>query len=164
MQEETYKSRLDIYYLATIAYFVTLIAYIVVTGTLIGEKFEVVWRDPIVYLLAICGFAALGALVVAAIAKRAVIVSEHELRFRTRFKERVFAATDIEWIGFRRERRIREARVYPTARIRLRSRRRALRLRPGSFERSGNLARAIRDFARHNNIELRVGWRTKRSQ
>ena len=156
MQEETFKSRLDIYYIATIAYCVTLIAYIVVTGTLIGGKLEVVWRDPIVYLLGACAVLSLLALALAAVANRAVIVSERELRFRTRFKERVFRPEDIEWIAFRRERRLREGRVYPTARIRLRSRRRALRLRPGSFERSGMLALAIRDFARHNGIDLRV--------
>lgn len=162
MQEETFKSRLDIYYIATIAYFVTLIAYIIVAGTLIGEKFEVVWRDPIVYLLAACAVASVVALIVAAISGRTVIVTETELRFRTRFKERVLQPEDIAWIGFRRERKLREGRVYPTARIRVRTRRRALRLRPGSFERSGLLARSIRDFARHNNIELHVGMRNSK--
>jgi hypothetical protein len=159
MQEETFKSRLDVYYLATIVYGVTLALYMVVRGTLIGDTFSVVWQDPIVYLLAICSVLSLATLIVAAVSKRTVIVSARELRFRTRSKERVFAPSDIEWIGFRRERSLRGERVYPSARIKLRNRRRSLRLRPGSFERSGLLARAIRDFARANNVELRVGRR-----
>ncbi len=157
MQEETFRNRLDIYYVAAIAYVVTLVVYVVVRGTLIGDRFEVVWQDPIVYLLAICSGSALIALIIAAISNRTVVVSEDRLLFRSRFKERVFTPEDIEWIAFRRERRLRgEGRVYPTARIRLRTRRRPLWLRPGNFERSGNLARAIRDFARHNNIELKL--------
>jgi hypothetical protein len=159
MQEETFKSRLDTYYLATVVYGVTLALYTVVRGTLIGDTFSVVWQDPIVYLLAICSILALVTLIVAAISKRTVIVAEHELRFSSGSKKRTLVPTDIAWIGFRRERSFRGERVYPTVRIKVHNRRRALRLRPGSFERSSILARALRDFARNNNIELRTARR-----
>lgn len=159
MQEETFRHRLDIYYLATIGYVVTLVVYTVVRGTLIGDTFSVAWQDPIVYLLAICSAVALIALIIVAISDRRVIVSGRELRFRTRFRERVLTPDEIAWIGFRRERPTRSGQTYPSARIKLSSRRRLLRLRPVSFERSGQLARAIRDFARNNGIELRVGRR-----
>lgn len=159
MQEETFRHRLDIYYLATIGYVVTLVVYTIVRGTLIGDTFSVVWQDPIVYLLAICSVVSLVALIVVAVSDRRIIVSNHELRFRTRFRERVLTPDEIAWIGFRRERPVRGGQPYPAARIKLRSRRRLLRLRPVSFERSSQLARAIRDFARNNGIELRVGRR-----
>lgn len=157
MQEETFRHKLDIYYLAAIGYFVTLIAYAVVKGTLSAESFEIDWRDPILYLLAGCSIAGLAALIVAAVSNRTVIVAEHALRFRTRFRERVLAPEQIEWIGFRRERQYRGELSYPAAKIKLRGRRRLLRLRLASFERSGFLARSIRDWARANNVALRVG-------
>lgn len=160
MQEETFRHRLDVYYLATIGYVVTLVVYVIVRGTLIGDTFSVVWQDPVVYLLAACSVLALFALIFAAFSTRRVIVGAHELRFRTRFRERVLTPGEIEWIGFRRERPLRGTRTYPAARIRLRGRRRMLRLRPASFERSGLMARALRDFARNNGIELRVGRRS----
>jgi len=164
MQEETFKSRLDIYYLATIVYGITLSLYIVVRGTLIGDTFSVVWQDPIVYLLALCSVVSLLALIFAAASNRTVIVTDRELRFRTRSKERVFTPADIAWIGFRRERQFRGEQTYPLTRIQLKNRRRPLRLRPASFERSGDLARAIRDFARTNGIELRTGWRRRKGR
>jgi hypothetical protein len=159
MQDETFKSRLDTYYLATIVYVVTLVVYAVIRGTLIGDTFSVVWQDPIVYLLAACSVLSLITLIIASVSNRTVIVSQHELRYRTRSKERILTPADIEWIGFRRERSFRGEKVYPSARIKLHNRRRSLRLRPASFERSGILARSIRDFARANNIELRSGRR-----
>lgn len=163
MQEETFKNRLDLYYLATIGYGITLAAYVIVRGTLIGDKFEVVWQDPIVYLLALCSVISLIGVIVATITQRTVIVGDRQLTFRTRFKERVFNVEDIEWIGFRRERGYRKGRAYPMARIQLRSRRRPLRLRFGAFERAGHLARSIRDFAVRNNVDVRVGKRRKRN-
>ncbi|MDB5034356.1 MAG: hypothetical protein JWQ98_1597 [Chlorobi bacterium] len=163
MQEATFRHRLDIYYLATIGYGITLAAYTVIQGTMTAEKFEVVWKDPIVYLLAACAIAALVALIVAAISGRTVIVGERTLKFKTRFREREFKPEEIEWIGFRRERRFREERAYPSARIKLRTRRRLLRLRPASFERSGELETALGDWARNNGVELKL-LRAKRSR
>ena len=161
MQEETFKNRLDLYYLATIGYGITLAAYVIVRGTLIGDKFEVVWQDPIVYLLALCSIVSLIAVIIAAVSERTVIVGERQLTFRTRYKERSFDVGEIQWIGFRRERGYRE-RAYPMARIQLYGRRRPLRLRFGAFERAGDLALSIRDFAVRNNIELRVGRKRRK--
>ncbi len=161
MQEETFRHRLDIYYLATIGYGVTLVVYAVVRGTLIGDTFSVVWQDPIVYLLALFAILALVALIVVAVSGRRVIVSRNELQFRTRFRQRILRPEEIEWIGFRRDRPLRQPKASPTARIKLRDRRRLLRLRPNSFERSRDLALAIRDFAQTNGIEIRVGPRRR---
>src|SRR5688572_16815780 len=52
MQEEIYKHKLDLYYLAAIGYVVTFIAYVAIRGSMVGDTFEVVWRDPVVSLLA----------------------------------------------------------------------------------------------------------------
>ena len=157
MQEETYKHKLDLYYLATIGYVVTFVAYVVVRGSMVGDTFEVVWRDPIVYLLALCSILALIGVIISAVLARRVVIGGSELKFRTRFKERVFTPQDIEWIAFHRENvtMTRGARAYPTARIKLKNRRRRLRLRPGSFERSAELTHAIREWAERNGVHVR---------
>jgi hypothetical protein len=161
MQEETYKQKLDIYYLATIGYWVTLVAYVTVSGTLIGDRFELVWKDPVVYLLAFFAVISLLALAFVVIADRTVIVRERELVFRTRFKERIFTPESIEWIGFRRETQVR-GQAFPAARIKVRSRRRPLWLRTGAFEQSLHLARTLREWARTTGVEYRVGRRGRR--
>ena len=166
--EETFKHRLDTYYLATIGYGVTLVLYAVIAGTVIGDRFELhlsIWRDPIVYLLAACALLSLIALIVTAVLNRTVIVRDRELVFRSRFRERVFTGDEIEWIGFRRESRIRTRgeRSYPSAKIKLRNRRRLFRLRPSSFERGGAMAKAMRAWAQRNGVEFRLGKRWRRN-
>ncbi len=162
--EQTFKHKLDIYYVATIGYVLTFIAYVAIHGTLIDDRFELVWNDPIVYFLGLCSMVALAALIVYAVLNRTVIVREKELVFRTRFKERVFAAKDVEWIGFRPDRRVRVrgGRAYPAAKIKIRNRRRLLRLGVANFERRGDLAKALRDWGNRNNVQVRVGRRLKR--
>jgi hypothetical protein len=159
--EETFKHKLDIYYLATIGYVLTLIVYVAVTGTLIEDRFELVLKDPIVYVLALCSIASLIALIIAAILDRTVIVREQELVFRTRFKERIIRPADIAWIRLQAETqvRVRGGRAYPAAKIKLHDRRRLVRLGVANFERRVELARALRDWARRNAVQLRVGRR-----
>jgi hypothetical protein len=163
--EQTFKHKLDIYYLATIGYGVTLVVYVAVTGTLIDDRFELVWADPIVYVLALCSVVSLIALVIAAVLDRTVVVHENELLFRTRFKERRFGPDDLEWIGFRSDSRVkvRGGRAYPAVRMKVRNRRRLLRLGIANFERRGELARALRDWGKRNGVALRFGRRLKRS-
>lgn len=155
---ESFRHKLDVYYVATIAYVLTLIAYVAVRGTVEGGKFEVVLRDPIVYLLAVCTAASLVGLGISALLGRRVIIRDNRLVFITRFKERVIQPEDIEWIGFRREEaKVRGGRAYPTARFKLRNRRRLLRLRVANFERKSELARALKEWTTNNNVTLLRG-------
>ncbi len=164
MEETTFKYRLDIYYLSALGYIVTLIAYGVVTGTMADDgSFAVVLNDPIVILLALFSIVALGALGIAALSNRRIVVTERELRFITRWRTRVFTSDEIAWIAIRTERSVRGARPYRAIRMKLHQRRRLLRLRPGGFERSAQLARAIAEWARGNHVEVlrRRGRRRK---
>lgn len=159
---ESFRHKLDVYYVATIAYVLTLIAYVAVRGTLEGGKFEVVLRDPIVYLLAICSAASLIGLGISVLLGRRVIIRDNTLVFVTRFKERVVKPEDIEWMGFRREEaKVRGGRAYPTARFKLHNRRRLLRLRVANFERKAELVRALKEWATNNNVMLLRGKRRK---
>jgi len=162
---ECFQNRLDTYYIATIVYVVTLLVYVLIAGSIQGKRFEVAWEDPIVYLLIAFSVISLVSLIVVGVRSRSVTIEPGRLRFATRFRERVLTAAEIEWISFRRERRLARDRVVPLARIKLRDRRRPVRLRFSSFERSGRLARMLRDWATANNVRLAgrsVGSRDKR--
>lgn len=164
MKEERFRHRLDIFYLATIGYGVTLLAYVAIKGLWIDGRFEVIWKeDPIVYLLAFCAALSLVALVVSAILHRTLLVRDTELVLRTRFAERVLRADDVEWIAFRSEPRAaaRAGRAWPVARLKMKGERRRRRIRPGSFERSDELVRTLRDWARANNVELLIRRRVR---
>jgi hypothetical protein len=156
MNEEKYRQRLDLYYLATIGYGATLIAYVMITGLWIGDQFSLVWKDPIVYLLAACTLVSLLALGIAAVVNRKVVVRDGELVFQSRFSERIIRAADLEWIALRAEPRsaARSGRAYPIVRFKIRQRRRRRRLRPGGFEQSEQLVARLREWARDNGVQL----------
>ncbi|KXK57087.1 MAG: hypothetical protein UZ07_CHB004000982 [Chlorobi bacterium OLB7] len=65
----------------------------------------------------------------------------------------------MDWVR-REEAKVRGGRAYPTARFKLRTRRRLLRLRVANFERKAELARALKEWATRNNVTLRRGKRT----
>ena len=161
--EKKFEQRLDLYYVSTITYLVTLILYGVVAGTLIGERLEMVWRDPIVYLLAICAILSIGALAVTALLRRSVVIREHEILFRTRFKERTLRAEDVEWITFRRgsRGRLRQGVAEKAARIKLKGRRRRLWLRPSGFDEGGQMIKDVREWANRNGIDHHVRRKRK---
>ena len=155
--EKRYEQKLDLYYISSITYLVTLIVYAVITGTLIGERFEMIWRDPIVYLLAICAVLSIGALVITAVRDRKVVIREKELVFSTRFKERIIRADEIESIAFRRgsRGRLRQGVAERAAWIKLKEKRRRLWLRPSGFDEGSRMMKEIRKWAEHNGIVLR---------
>ncbi len=160
---ETFKYRLDIYYLSALGYIVTLIIYSAIAGTVADDgAFELVVKDPLVILLAACSVVALGALGVAGFANRRIHIAQEELQFLTRWRKRVFKPDEIAWIAIRTERSVRGAQPYRAIRMKLHGRRRLLRLRPGGFERSADLARAIAEWARANNVEARRRRRARR--
>jgi len=157
--EKTYEQKLDLYYVATITYLVVLIAYAVVEGTLIGDRFEIIWQDPIVYVIALCAAFSFAALLMGLVLNKKVIVREHELVFKTRFKERIIRPEQIEWIAFRRQgrRRFREEVTERAAWIKLTERRRRLWLRPSGFDNSQDLMGEIRQWVERNNVPVRKG-------
>src|SRR5688572_16815781 len=100
-----------------------------------GRWSEIRSRSSGVILSSLCSLLALIGVGLAAILARRVVIGEKQLSFRSRFKERIFLPENIEWIAFHRENALttRGERAYPTARIKLRNKRRRLRLRPGGF-------------------------------
>lgn len=165
MSEKVYEQRHDLYYVGTIAYLVTLILYVVVTGSLIGEEFTVVWQDPIVYLLALVSLVSLVGLLVAVVLDKRIIVRENEILFVTRFKERKIANDQVEWIAFTRGSRgkVRQGQAERAARMKLKDRRRRLWLRPSLFGDADEMLVDLRDWAERNNVKIRRRRRKARS-
>ncbi len=157
MSEKIYEQRRDIYYVGTIAYLVTLILYVVVTGTLIGEEFTVVWKDPIVYLLALLSLVSLVGLLIAVVLDKRIIFREREILFVTRFKERKIGSDQVDWIAFTRGSRgkVRQGEAERAARMKLKDRRRRLWLRPALFGDADEMLGDLRDWAERNDVKVR---------
>ena len=154
--EKTYAQKLDFYYMAAVAYLVTLIAYAVIAGSLIGEHFQLIWKDPIVYLLALCALVSVAALIVAAVLNKTVVIRDRDMLFITRFNSRTLRPEEIESVSFRRGNRgkVRDEVAEQAARIRLKSRRRRLWLRPSMFNESEAMMEDLRNWMKRNSVPV----------
>lgn len=149
----TFTVSLDPYWKSVAMYAITLIVYVVIKAmwdtTLQTGIVNVVINDPIVVILSAFVLIASLSLIVNAITKRAIIISEEALTFISRFHERTFTLEEIEKIVVGGERRLRRRGVLSTIKVHIKGRRRPLRIRPAVFEDDGHLVSAVMMLRRH---------------
>jgi len=141
--KSTYTYKLEIYYQAIAIYAITMIAYGVVSAVA-RQSMEFVWKDQVVYLLALCTFAAIVGLVANVIARRRIEITNDMIVLRSRFHRREIPISDIVWIRIGREKRMRVRGAYRVAKLKLRNRRKLLRMRPSLFHPEDRLVEALR--------------------
>jgi len=149
----TFTASLDPYWKSVAMYAITLIVYVVIKAmwdtTLQSGIVNVVINDPIVVILSAFVLVSSLSLIVNAITKRAIIISEEALTFISRFHERTFTLEEIEKIVVGGERRLRRRGVLSTIKVHIKGRRRPLRIRPAVFEDDGHLVSAVMTLRRH---------------
>lgn len=142
-QKSTYTYKLEIYYQAILIYAVTMIAYGVVSA-MARQSMEIVWRDQVVYLLALCTFAAVVGLIINMVAGRRIEITDDKIVLASRFHRREILVSDIVWIRIGREKRMRVRGAYRVAKLKLKNRRKLLRMRPSLFHPEDRLVEALR--------------------
>ena len=105
MKERIYKYKLDFYYKSLIIYLVTLIIYIIIKGRFFHASFEVVVKDPIIYIIAIFILFFLTMLLANTLRAREIIIKENLIIFRNRFGQREVENSDILGVRFSREKK-----------------------------------------------------------
>jgi hypothetical protein len=154
----TFKYKLDFYYQVSLIYLVTILVYTGIRGTFIDDRFEFVYRDPLVYIMVFFLLLAFGMLVINRVRNRRIIVEENMIRFKNRFKEWDLPISDIEWMHLTRERTVKTAGRMQVIIIKRKHKRRLLRIRTGRYERPDEFAAAMKVTAE------RVPKRTPRSK
>lgn len=149
----TFTVSLDPYWKSVAVYAITLIVYVVIKAmwdtTLQTGIVNVVINDPIVVILSAFVLISSLSLIINAITKRAIIISEDALTYMSRFHERTFTLDEIEKIVVGGERRLRRRGVLSTIKVHIKGRRRPLRIRPAVFEDDGHLVSAVMTLRRH---------------
>jgi hypothetical protein len=139
----SFKVSLDPYWKSVAVYAITLIVYVVIKAmwdtTLQSGIVNVVLKDPIVVILSAFVVISTLSLIVSAITRRSIIVSDGALTFLSRFHERTFTLDDIEKIVVGGD----SIKIY------INGRRRPLRIRPAVFEDDGHLVAAVLTLRRH---------------
>jgi len=136
MNESVYKYKLDFYYKSLIIYLITLIIYILIKGRFFQERFEVVVKDPIIYIITIFIGFFLIVLIANAIRAREIIINYSKIIFKNRFGQREVAINDILHLRFSREKRRadEERSDVRMVKLKLKNRKRLLRIRLNDFQ------------------------------
>ncbi|MCB0725965.1 MAG: hypothetical protein KDD00_00765 [Ignavibacteriae bacterium] len=155
MKERIYKYKLDFYYKSLIIYFVTLIIYILIKGRFFHASFEVVVKDPIIYIIAIFIIFFLTMLLANTIRAREIIIGEDKIIFKNRFGQRDVKITEILAIRFSREkRRSRKDRSdVRYVKLRLTGRKRLFKIRLNDYQDEVELANEFSIISK--NIETK---------
>ena len=146
--EQEFRLRMDFYWQAIAVYALSLIFYAAARGSIGDGSITLTLRDPIVIVL--------GGLVLGSCAwslgnwymRRAIIIGDTYIRFTNRFRSRTFQRADIEIIAVGRQKMLKVRGAYKLVKIRLRSRRRLLRIRPSLYEREAELVQALLQLKR----------------
>lgn len=143
MKERVYKYKLDFYYKSLIIYLVTLIIYILIKGRFFHASFEVVVKDPIIYIITLFIIFFLTMLLANAIRAREIIIGEDKLIFRNRFGQRDVTISEIQVIRFSREKkRSRKDRSdVRFVKLRLKGRKRLFKIRLNDYQNEIELAK-----------------------
>jgi hypothetical protein len=143
LPEQEFPVRMDFYWQAIAVYALALICYALVRGTVWDGSLTLTLRDPIVIVL--------GGLVIGSCLwslgnwymRRSIIIGDSYIRFTNRFRSRTFQQKDIDVISIGRQKMLKVRGVYKLVKIRLRSRRRLLRIRPSLYEQEQALVQSL---------------------
>ena len=135
MKERVYKYKLDFYYKSLIIYFVAFILYALVRGSFSGGSFQIIFKDPIIYIFLLFIVFFLLVLVSYTIRARILIFNDQGIILKNRFGERNIRYNEIESIKFSRQRvnQKRDQNSVRVAKLKLKNRKRLLRLRLNDF-------------------------------
>jgi hypothetical protein len=143
----TFRYKLDFFYQVSLIYLITILVYIGIRGTFIEDRFEFIYRDPLVYIMVFFLLLAFGMLISNRIRNRRIIVEENIIRFKNRFKEWDLPIDEIEWMHVTRERGAITAGRMQVIVIKRKNKRRLLRLRIGRYERPDELIAVMKSFS-----------------
>jgi len=150
LNKRIYKYKLDFYYKSLIIYLVTLFAYIIIKGNFTHATFEVVIKDPIIYIISIFILFFLTVLLINAVKAKQIIFDERTIVFKNRFGQREVGYNEILSVRFSREKRMsREERSdVRIVKLKLKGRKRFLRIRLNDFQNESELIKEFKNISR----------------
>ncbi|MBS1516908.1 MAG: hypothetical protein JSS91_02345 [Bacteroidetes bacterium] len=150
MNKRIYKYNLDFYYKSLVIYLITLIIYMLLKGKFFQERFELVVKDPIIYIILIFIFFYLIMLLLNALRGRELIFEDDKIIFRNRFGHREIFLNEILHVRFSREkRRVKEEKSESRiVKLKLINRRRLLRIKLNDFNNEKGLMTEFKNISK----------------
>jgi hypothetical protein len=145
--EQVFKYKLDFYYQQVLIYCGTLLLYAVVRGSFVEDRFSLIYRDPILYIILLfVGVAVIG-LLLNRWRNRRLIITDDAIIFSSRRHQRAIPISDIEWMHIGKERLVQTAGRFQMIVFKTKNRRRVFRIRVGRYEHDRELVAAMEAIA-----------------
>jgi hypothetical protein len=143
IKRNIYKYNMSFYYQSTIIYMIVFIVYIIVRGEFFEGSYRLVTKDPIIYFFIIIILVSITAMLFNLYKNRQLEISVTGFAFVNRFRMKSIALNDIKDIKLFQDKKENANRSLRLIRIRLKSRKRPLIIRPYDYENESDL---IKDF------------------
>jgi hypothetical protein len=149
MLQKVFRYKLDFYYQQALIYLGTLVFYAGIRGSFVEDQFSFVFKDPLVYIIAVFFMVALAALFLNIWRGRRLIIERDRIVFHSRTHTRSILLEDIEWMHIGRERLVQTAGRFQQITLRLKGRPLPIRIRVGRYERDRELVAEMEQIATH---------------
>jgi len=146
--EQTFKYKLDFYYQQALIYLITLIAYAGLRGSIIEDSFNLVFRDPILYIIIFFVFLSFVVLILNIIRNKRLTITDDAIIFRNRFHERKLNLSELEWIYIGRDHSVQTAGRSKVILLKLKNKKKLYRIRIGRYEHQKELIELIKDISK----------------
>ena len=149
-EERKYKSRLDFYYNSLIIYLLFFVAYVLIRGEFSNEKFVILFKDPIIYIILMFIFFFLIVLISNAVKSKTLIFNGDKIVLKNRFGQRELNKSEILFVKFSRERKRRseEKSQIRLVKLKLKNRKRLLRIRLSEFNNEKELINEFKSITK----------------
>lgn len=149
-EERKYKSRLDFYYNSLIIYFIFLVLYVLIRGEFSNEKFSILFKDPIIYIILMFIFFFLIMLISNTVKARTLIFRDDKIILKNRFGQRELYKSEILFVKFsgERKRRSDEKSQIRLVKLKLINRKRLLRIRLSEYNNEKELINEFKNISK----------------
>lgn len=130
----TYKQSTDFYWKAIVFYFVALLAYSFIFGSVVEGKITIKIFNPVVMLLSIIIIISFISMAFRFMKKKAVVVGKDYIIFKTRNTEKKVNASEISAIKFSSQMRFKTKNRIDIVRIKITSHKKPVNIRISSFD------------------------------
>ena len=165
MEPKTFKYKLDFYYQQTLLYLLVFLLYAGIKGSFFENQFQIVFTDPIVYIMIFFVVIAFITLVMNLLRNRKLVITDDRMIFHTHNREREIKISDIDWMHIGRERMVQTAGHFQLIVFKMKGRRRLFRIRVGRYERNRELIAEMERIALHvpKGRHRRFGMRRRKT-
>lgn len=143
---KTFKYNMSIYYQSTIIYFIAFVVYVIVRGEFVEDSVTLIFKDPIIYFFAFIVLISIISLLFNLYKNKKLEIGDDSFAFINRFRIKKYSLIDIVDIKISTGKSRRSNRALRLIRIKLKSRRRPIILRPYDYENEESLIQTMHKF------------------